>query len=308
MADSNTLPPAPSGSESRRSAGDEAPKYSAVAPRPQRLTLALLWQVWKGGWRRFGHFLGHTLSFFDPSPIAKADITRTAPGGTLDEKQVAVCEHLAASAEARLAKLEQKASTLLSVIVVVGPLVASAAVFAASQPLPAGARVAVLAVDFLALISTLLASIGVMRALAVRGFEELFLNTVIDPTTDTIRQYDPDFFGRGLLHTTAMRQAVIEHIADFIRAGQLFLWVGLIAAMLAGALVLGFVNPPRDSLMGVSTTAVRVEREVDSSLAATADRVARIEARYDSALSAIETRLDSLAQGPAKDSRRGSRH
>jgi hypothetical protein len=153
-----------------------------------------------------------------------------------------VCELLASDAEARLSKLEGKATGLLSLIAVVIPLTASAAVFIQQNDLPMVPKAATIGLNVAAMLAFLLALVAALRAVAVRGHQALFLNAVIDPASDEVRVYNDNFYGRGLLHVAANRQAICDHIALFVRAAQLFLVLGVVFAASAAVAVLFYVH------------------------------------------------------------------
>lgn len=236
----------------------------------------------------FWHLLKHTLGTFEPAPHAATDISLTAPAGKIRGDQVAVCREIAAESVARLDKLEQKSTTLLSVIAVVAPLTASAAVFIKQQSLPKAAGAITLGLDVLATVAVLLAFVAVLRALAVRGHQALFLNTVIDPESDRIRDYDEDFYGRGLLYTAAHRQAVCDHIADFVRAAQVFLVLGVALASLASLPVLFAVHDSPTHVVGT----VGLDASTLRGLRAGFTEDARLQ---DARVARLESVVDSLA-------------
>jgi hypothetical protein len=213
------------------------------------------------------------------------------PHGQITSDQLPVCQAIAADSKDRLRTLEQKSTTLLSVIAIVAPLTASAAVFIKKQPLPPWAAAITLVFDFAAAVGLLLAFIAILRALAVRGHQELFLGTVIDPENDTIRTYDPDFGGRGLLWTAANRQATCDHIADFVRAAQVFLVGGVMLTVLAAVPVLAVVGNETQRIEG------RVSLDT-ATLTALGGQIERAISQQAREMSDLRRAVDSLRVAP----------
>lgn len=267
---------------------DAPPKY--LPERQARLPskLSALPRLARQLGSTFAHLLRHTLSAYAPAPHAAVELSLSAPAGKIRGEQLAVCKEIAADSVARLDKLEQKSTTLLSVIAVVAPLTASAAVFIKKQSLPAFAGWVTLSLDVLGTVSVLLAFVAVLRALAVRGHQALFLNTVIDPESDRIREYDEDFYGRGLLYTAAHRQAVCDHIADFVRASQVFLVVGVALATVAALPALIVVHDEPTKVAGTFS----LDGQTVRALQAPATREL---AAHDIRLRQLETAAESLA-------------
>jgi hypothetical protein len=130
----------------------------------------------------------------------------------------------------------------------------------------------------------LLAFVAILRALSVRPHQALFLDTVIDPQSDSIRAFDPDFVGRGLLFVAAHRHAMCDHMAAFVRAGQLFLVIGVVCAT-AGAMPALFA--PESALrfrgeVSVDSLTARPLMNIDSSFKRVVMQLDRIQRSLDS--------------------------
>jgi hypothetical protein len=276
------------------------PAYQQAPPVRAKLSWTTLWSGLVQLKRTFRHLLEHTLGTFSPAPDASAKLGPGAPAGVIGPKQLAVCERVARDASDRLAKLEQKATTLLSVVAVVAPLTASTAVYIRQQPLSEWAARLTLIAVLMAAAFVLLAFFAVLRALAVRGHQFLYVGTVIDPTTDKVRSSEPengyegydDFYGRGLLWEAMNRNAVCDHLADFVRGSQVFLALSVIFTLAAALPVLAVVHDSTQHVAGTisldSTTLRSLRTPIDAARAendARMDRVART--------------LDSLRARPA---------
>lgn len=94
-----------------------------------------------------------------------------------------------------------------------------------SPPLWGGVHVFATVLGIGAMASVLLAFIAALRTLAVRGHEEILVGGLVKDRR--VRKYDANFRIRGMLWAAANRQAINDHIADFVRASQMFLGVGI---------------------------------------------------------------------------------
>jgi hypothetical protein len=228
----------------------------------------------------------HVLSVFENEPETVVPITLKRPGGTVSPEMLKICERLAEASEARLTKLDTKSTGTLSLVAVVIPVTASAVVFIRQHSLPPMVSAITLTLDVLAIAWLLLGLFAALRAFAIRGQQELYLNAVIDPATDTIRNYDADFFGRGLLYIAAHRQAMGDHIADFVRAAQLFLVLGVTCAVGAAAPVLFFVGEDTQLVRGTITvdpqSIAAIQKNIDTALVDPSVRITRLEAQIES--------------------------
>lgn len=256
------------------------PKYALLPPARRPTSLKLLVRQVIRNARVLLHLIRHTLGSFDSVPTAVTPLTSSQPGGTISDDMLKVCEHLERDSEARLAKIEAKASGLLSLIALVIPLTASAAVFIRQHPLPRVIASMTLALDLLAIIFFLLGLVAALRALAIRGQEALFLAAVIDPAADQIRTHSADFFGRGLLYVAAARQAICDHVADFVRGAQIFLVLGVALAACAAGAVLWEVREDKQTIQGTvvidRASLDEIEKDMRSSSAESSAQISRV--------------------------------
>lgn len=222
-------------------------------PRRQPLSFPLLLRKLKWALRVLYEWTTHTVAFFEEMPNG-IELTASRPGGTISEEMLPVCQQLASDADARLRKLEAKATGLLSLIAIVIPLTASAAVFIRQNGLSAIPGAVTLGLNLAAILVFLLALVAALRAVAVRGTSALFLGTVIDPASDQVRDYCTDFYGRGILHVAATRQAICDHIALFVRAAQLFLVLGMLLAASAAVPALFYVRADAPAIIQGTVT------------------------------------------------------
>lgn len=291
QAQAGTGAPAPDIQSADAQVEMNAPKFQPRPPLRRKLSVRETWRSVCGLTKTFAYLVGHTLGSFeqDPEP-ASVQISDSVPSGRFDAGTLAISQAISASSIARLEKLEQKATTLLSVIAVVAPITASVAVFIKQQALPVWASNFTLIFDVAGALIVLMAFVAALRALAVRGHQELYLDAVIDRNTDSVRPYSDDFWGRGLLWTAANRQAVCDHIADFVRAAQVFLVVGVVLLVLAAFPVLTVM---RDDVQEITGT-IRLSSETVDALRGD---VAADPAARDRRLASVERELDSLRSG-----------
>lgn len=275
------------------------PGYAWQRPASQRVTFRLLLQKVGRALHVLRALTCHAIGFFEPMPRAATALTASQPGGAISEEMLEVCQSLASASEARLTKLETKATGLLSLIAVVIPLTASAAVFVRQHDIPAIVADVTLALNLIAVFAFLLALLAALRAVAIRGHEALFLDAVIDPKLDRVRNYSADFYGRGLLHEAAVRQAICDHIADFVRASQLFLVLGVLLAASAAIPVLVHIRPETSATLHGT---VSIEKD---SLLAISEAATEATAPLDTQIRRLESEIEALrnAQPDAKTRR-----
>lgn len=237
----------------------------------------------------FGVWLLHALRPYQQAPQPDRAITLEDPEGSISEEQLRVCEHVAAREASRTDKLEQKATVLISVVAVVAPLAISTLVYLAGRPSLDGlARWLTVGFLLVALLLFLASFVAGARALAVKDHEELHLASVIDFDKGSIQDFDPDFFGRGLLQTTSRRQAMNAHLADFVRGAQTFLMTGAALVLLSGLPVLWSEFSPR-------TERPTLEERVGTVLGDRLERVHQdLQAPLLGSLDSIEAELDSI--------------
>ena len=186
---------------------------------------------------------------------------------------------------------------------VLTPFIVSAAVYMASSSgfgvRERGFALVVCALSFLSLLIAFTASV---RATGIRARPSLYIHSVIGPETDVIKEFSPDYFGRGLLWCASVNSAVNDHIADFVRAAQMFL-VFSVMFLVFGAVPLVFVlhpdSEPQDikKALQVESAAlqqisVSISRAAEASTQLEKDR-ARIE-KMEADLSALRSKVAEL--------------
>ena len=275
------------------------PKYAFKAPPCLRATLVSVAIYFGRSLKVLAHLIGHALGSFEPLPTPIVPLTLSLPTGSISPDMLAVCERLAEDADARLTKLETKATGLLSLIAVVIPLTVSAAVFIRQHSLPLNAATSTLTLNIAALLCFALGLFAALRAMAVRDHQKLFLDAVIDPASDSIRTYSPDFYGRGLLYVASTRQAICDHIADFVRGSQVLLVLGVLLAANSAGVILFYVHEDTQSIQGTvgldAATIGVMQKGVESTNQASAARLSKIESDLE-ALRQVQSNSQTAAR------------
>lgn len=286
--------PADRGSQSPEGAQSSAPLKYIATRSPRRGSRA-------GAVRTFWYLLKHAISP-GVAPAPEHCITKTQPSGIVVQEQLPLCEKLANAAAERLSTLEQKSTALLSVVLVLAPLLIAGAVYLRREPMPRWATLTSAFLLVLAGAMLTLALVAALRAIAIRPHSVLFLGTIIDPERDTVRMYDPDYYGRGLLFEAAERQGVADQVADFVRASQQLLVLTIILSALATVpLQISFKSRPQqvEGTIALDDSTLKVIRGLVEG------NIQQAATRTDGQLRAIRSRLDAVAtqmrgQGPAK--------
>jgi hypothetical protein len=279
------------------------------AKRPAPRDLRATGKVLLATLRRFVYFVCHTLRVYESGAGEPPGLSSRSPAGTLSVEQLKICERLASEADDRLAAVEQKATTLLTLVAVLAPLSASAAVFVVRTPLSPEVRLWVLSGQLGAFFFLLLASVATMRALAIREHKDVGVGGLV--AKGTIRAYSVDFEGRGLLYTAAMRHAITDHVADFVRAAQVFLWIGIAAQVGAGTCILAVAQEKPSQLEATvnltpSTLRALGDAHSDHDVVVRIDSLAQELSRTQRVLDHMKMRI--VDSSPRADSATTTRH
>jgi len=268
------------------------------AERPARRSFRSLPSQVPFALRRFGYLLAHTLRPYESRGRPPRGLSMKSPSGEFSADHLAMCVRLARQSDDRMGKLEEKATTLLSLIAVLAPLSASAAVFVALHS-PRW----LLIVECAVVVLQFLASVAILRALAIREYEEIRAGGVIEQ--GAVRPYSADLEARGILYVAAIRDALADHIADFVRAAQVFLWIAIAGQIIAGGLALPLVRERSQVIEGT----VNLAPATTEALAGLA-REHWLAQRVDSLsaeLANTQRVLDQLKPGPDRTKKRPAR-
>ena len=184
----------------------------------------------------FHVLLRHTLSAYEKASTQDRDITQNSPKGPIRQKLLVRIEQLWESAKTRSDHLEQKSTATLSGLGIAAPIVVALSAFIVKESsIAAWVRYTSLTLVMLAIGSMAMGFLAILRALSVREREELGIDSVV--ACQTFRKPIDAFHGRGLLYVYTKQQAINDHIADFVRAAQMFLAIAVAFVLLAGTVV-----------------------------------------------------------------------
>ncbi len=157
---------------------------------------------------------------FRSSPEEIPDIPE--PKNEIDPEQLEQSQWLFDQAEKRRLHLEQKAQSTFGLMTFLVPLQASLFVFLISKTagISTVSRSFFLTLLTLAGVLLLLGFISAVRAVSVKEFQSLYLQSVVDETGE-VRKFDKPFRLRGLLWCTSMNEAMNDHIAQFVKGAHL---------------------------------------------------------------------------------------
>lgn len=232
----------------------------------------------------------HTLRPYERRPNHPHEITLEDPAGEINQDQLAVVQYIAERADKRQERLEQKATASLAVIALFTPLLVSTGIYILRTRSGGSAFPLIMILASLGLI--LLSLIASVRALSVREHDDLSITAVIDPAGREIKEHRPDHFGRGLLWVATRREALNDHLCDFVRASQAFLALAVLGVLL-GAFPL-ITTAGRKQPVNV-TGIVGLDSATTSLIEVTRDSLA---ASFDRELSALRIDLDSVSARP----------
>jgi hypothetical protein len=221
----------------------------------------------------------------DPFPEPTAEVT---------DSHVEQCQWMFDQAEKRRLHLEQKAQSTFGLMVFLVPLLASLFVFIISRASATGPMWLKVAIIALLIVSTgllLLGFISAVRAVSVKAFETLFLDSVIDKNGQ-FREYKRAFRARGLLYCAAMNEAMNDHLAQFVK-GAHFLTAAAVSALVIAAVPTSFMF----SNLTASPTQTKIVGPMDvpsPELIAIRNDVANVKGDIGKLLSNSQAAIDDL--------------
>lgn len=210
-------------------------------------------------------FVVTTLSSFDTTATGPEALTPAHPPGNT-EPHLPLIREMYGEEHRRRDTLESKAGALLSLTTVLVPLLVSTSYYVLSADAFGGwPRVAVLICMCMSIACLILAFFAAFRANSVNEVQVLRGRAILNPTQCEVRPYSGDFEARGLLWCTCANIGLNDHIANFVKASQLFLCTSVVVLLLGGALsVIGIVGFRHDS-SGLTAAMVGPSNSVDVS-------------------------------------------
>jgi len=238
----------------------------------------------------------------DPFPESTAEVT---------DSHVEQCQWMFDQAEKRRLHLEQKAQSTFGLMLFLVPLLASLFVFIISRASATGPmrlKVAIIALLIVSAGLLLLGFISAVRAVSVKAFETLFLDSVIDKAGQ-FREYKKEFRARGLLYCAAMNEAMNDHLAQFVK-GAHFLTAAAVSALVLAAVptslvfsnlsasptetkIVGPVDVSSPELIAIRNDVVNLKGDIGKLLAnspATIDDLTRLEGKFTK----LEAKLNKI--------------
>lgn len=285
-------------------------RYFAKRPGPRRFSLETLKQSGRTVW----HLFRHTFASYDPNPPELTALTSDNPKGSIQKEQVELCRLVYDTEEHRHEKLEEKSTATFSLLAAITPFIVSAVVYmATSSAFAAGERRFALVIFALSFVSLLIAFLASVRATGIRAVTSLHIHSVIDPKTDFIKPFNPDYFGRGLLWCASVNSAVNDHIADFVRAAQVFLVFSVILLVFAAAPVLVILKPTAkpQEIRGTVQVQSAALQEISGSISKTSDALTQLEKdrvrmeEVERDLSALQVKIAELEKQVAAEKKTG---
>lgn len=208
------------------------PAYIARRPARQEVLSPETARWWADRLPLLAYLARHTFTPYRNEPEYVREITEEDPGGKISERHLEFCYYLDGKAEARLEKLEQKATASLAIIALFAPFVVSLGIYL----LTLRESVWWLAVPglILSLLATFISLTAALRALSVRAGQDLSVATIVDEQSGKVKKGAANYLGRALLWAATTKEAHNDLIADFVRASQVYCAVAILGMMLSG--------------------------------------------------------------------------
>ncbi len=169
---------------------------------------------------------------FEPRPQEIDPLPEQSIG--LSGEHLKLCQWIFDQAETRRVQLEQKAQSTFGLMLFLVPLLAAIFVFLINKATPhTTSRTLAISFSIVSAVLLLLGFVSVVRAMSVKTTETLFLGAVIDLDDGQFREYSTSFHARGLLYCASMNTAMNDHIAQFVRGGQILTAAAVIALLAA---------------------------------------------------------------------------
>lgn len=185
-------------------------------------------------WQSVKYVLWQIIAPFNPRPDEIEPFPDPDGEIAVTEAHVKQCQWIFDQAETRRAHLEQKAQSTYALMLFLVPLLASFFVFVIGKGTTSRTLAVMLVLTTVSAVFLLLAFISAVRAVAVKGGETLFLDSVIHESGQ-FRKYSEGFHARGLLYCASMNTAMNDHIAQFVKGAHI-LSAASILLLLAAAI------------------------------------------------------------------------
>lgn len=181
------------------------------------------------------YLFSHTLALHESETGQKDVISTTNPEGKFDSEHLHFAESALERANTRNTAVERKATILLATLGVLSPLLFSIV----QLPAQVTAYSTALTYFFITCFSVaglfiLLSFIACFKALNFHQYRVVGINFLLED--NAVKPISTDHLVRAKLYEAAEKNAVTDHISDFVRASQMFLMIGAILIII-GSLV-----------------------------------------------------------------------
>ena len=218
--------------------------YFSYPPQRVRLKHFLTYNNFKRMFSKISYFITLALSPYESEIETPVEITSTNPVGKLCKDHLAICERIYEETVERNDHLIKKATSMLSSIAILVPLVVSAVVYLATTAnLDIWCYRFTVFIAMFSIIFLFLGFFSAFRTLFVRQYASIYLHHIIDEKQNKIKDHSDDLYSRNLLWSASKNTAMNDHKADFIRASQLFIAISVFLLILSTAPLFYTLSP-----------------------------------------------------------------
>lgn len=209
-------------------------------PYKDVLTLKYL----KKALNKFLYLVTLVINVYDTKPLEPTNFTSSHPSGEIKEDQLKLCQSIYDETKERDEKLGQKSAFMLSSIAILIPLMVSALFYTRTVTTlnPLWHKIITMLVTF-SIIFIFLGFIAAFRALSIRSYDTLYIQSIIDVPQKVVANYSVDKHARGLLWCATKTTAMNDQKADFVRASQLFITLSMIFLLISSMPIIYAISP-----------------------------------------------------------------
>jgi hypothetical protein len=193
---------------------------------------------------RFLYLVTLIINVYDAKPLDPTSFTSANPAGEIKENQLKLCQSIYDETKERDEKLGQKSAFMLSSIAILIPLTVSALFYTRTVATinPALQKIITVLVTF-SIIFIFFGFIAAFRALSIRSYDTLYIQSIIDVPQRVVVNYSVDKHARGLLWCATKITAMNDQKADFVRASQLFIALSMIFLLISSMPIIYAISP-----------------------------------------------------------------
>lgn len=224
--------------------GIKPSEFTAAPPVRKPLLDALKLVNLKKAVSKVFYFIALVVGMYDTQAQNPTKFTSVNPTGEISKDQLALCQAIYDEAKERDDRLGHKSTFMLSSIAILVPIIISTLVYISTiTTLSHQWRLFTLVIATISLIFLFLGFFAAFRSLSVRGYDTLYLQSVIDIPKKEIKHYSADTHGRGLLWCATKYTAMNDHKADFVRASQLFIILSILFLLISSLPLIYTMSP-----------------------------------------------------------------